>query len=981
MADFTISGDMTISGQKEAEKAVRDLEKAVKASTDHINTILQGMGANAEASGKKMSKGMERAIVTLATAQTRLKQAETKLTGIQEGAAGRLMQSEVVGDKKIGLSVQKGKNAADTITGYKSLTEEKEKSNKRVIAFRNEERIKTNIVIDENKKRSQALSAAVRNEQSLFKAITRRSLGGSPEVQGIVQNILKGQGSINNRQSMLASGMTIEQAVHQQLVEALGPMSAGFLSGSGKRTATFGAKPQVSAAGGGRGGGGIGGIFRRLLGGGGGGIGGSLISGLAAGAGIGVGGYALANIAGGVIEDTKLATAYERQMVAARNLAGSQSQLNKLLEVYNKASGGAVSKTDQLQAVTRLLATGFAKSAAEVEKFTRGSRGASIALGRPQDEVTQDIQLAVSNTSVKRLDQIGLGIKEVNDRIEQLRKTNKDWRREEAFGEAVLGLLDEKYGKLSSTLEGQATGVEKLAKSWEDLNLAIGKSSKGSVGAFFGAIGSGLDQISKTIEKQEAQGRRAALVNHEGIIQASGNQSADQYAFKNPRGAATQGFFTNEAMFGIKGPRGLTDDNIDAIISSAEGERGRTAARARRRLGIEAPRFKENQYPVVKQGQQDILALEKDFNNRREDEVRSYNQSIASMEKSYQKTMLREQEDFTRQRARGLRDYEKQIVDIMRDAQDRDTEIRDDLSKRLAEINEDGNKRIAKSEESFREQEEKADKQHRLSMLKAAGQLDAIALLEARQQYKEDKAERRKQHKEDIEDAKEALAEQIKDAEEAAQERIDDAKKADEKRLADMASNRKQQLQDEDEDRAISLARAKEDHDDELAEAARVHDEKMKQIQTEYDDRKRELTDALEENLVAVGIYVKGYQEKLEERDKEMEKWFDKYLAKIEKFNDMENRTPLGENAAKNSPSIPQFASGGYVNRTGLAFLHGGEYVMPRSAVAAAMNNNYGNNKSVQVHPGAFQVYTTPGMEMAVGQQIEDILVRILEAA
>src|SRR5687767_11577044 len=80
-------------------------------------------------------------------------------------------------------------------------------------------------------------------------------------------------------------------------------------------------------------------------------------------------GFGAAQIARFAVEADKVATSYRRQSVAARELAGSQEQLNALLETYDDATGGAVSKAQALSDVVRLQAVGFADSAEELERF------------------------------------------------------------------------------------------------------------------------------------------------------------------------------------------------------------------------------------------------------------------------------------------------------------------------------------------------------------------------------------------------------------------------------------------------------------------------------------------------------------------------------------------------------------------------------------------------------------------------------------
>jgi hypothetical protein len=206
-----------------------------------------------------------------------------------------------------------------------------------------------------------------------------------------------------------------------------------------------------------------------------------------------LGGVTVAQIGQFAVAANQQATAYARVRVAAENLAGSQSRLNEMLSVYDQVTGGVVNKSQALQDVTRLMAVGFADSTQELEQFVRAARGISIATGQSQDYVIGQLQLAIANQSTMRLDQLGLGVSEVKNRIDQLRRANKDLTTEQAYQQAVLGLAGEKFGELVDSAQSAATNIEKVTKAWADLKLEVGSGRVGGVvdaqaGATAGAV-------------------------------------------------------------------------------------------------------------------------------------------------------------------------------------------------------------------------------------------------------------------------------------------------------------------------------------------------------------------------------------------------------------------------------------------------------------------------------------------------------------
>lgn len=779
-------------------------------------------------------------------------------------------------------------------------------------------------IADARRKQQQA-EAAVRREEKEIEKIIQKTLSAPAALQAAVLNAIKGPQAQAQRRRLMANGATLNQVLATQLTPVVGGAGAGWLAGGRGPT-----PPQFRGpGGGGRGGGMFGGLL-----GGAGRFGMGIASGLGIGIG-GLGGYAAIQGVQSVIEATELATAYERQTLAASNLAGSQAKLNELLDVYAKASGGAVNETTELANVSRLLATGYAKNAEELERFVRATRGASIALGREQEYIIQETQLAISNVSQKRLDQIGLGITEVIERIEKLRATNKEWSRETAFQEAVLSLMEEKYGALTDSVQGQATGVERLRKSWADLRLEMGRSASGPINQLSGSLAGMFGDMAQ----------RNAWFNQ---YNRPGAQLA-QYASPEEREVfeRTQRRRERWEMLNTDFPRAM-EDLRNAILGLPAAIRGpdfssRVPSWMTSVRGGAAPevgpvgfrRLEVEQQAVIEEAYQAGLDLEKQYNQQRLDEIKNYEQQRASVIRNFGKQMAREEEDFARQRARSLRDYERGILDMLREGREREAEWQEDLDERIGEIREDGNKRLLEIEEKHAEDREAAEEKHRDALMKAAGQLDAIAVLEERKRFRKENEERDKQHKEQVEDAKENMDEQIEDAREAHQERLEDARKADEKRLADMARDRERQLADENEDREIRKNRAIEDHNAQLTEMDRVHGETLAKLQTQAEEEARVLEEALQKDLNALGYYIKGYQNMLLERDKLIDNWFNSIIAKMEyeiavqqgkiaPYNPLSGSDYIYNNTQSVTPVAPSMTTGVQPNRTNVIELRQG---------------------------------------------------------
>jgi hypothetical protein len=858
---------------------------------------------------------------------------------------------------------------------YFRLFEQAERSNNKVLAAEEKmyEKARTardkqtaqvtrGLMRDEEKQGRQAQSNARRNfaifgsgikqDSNEIVRLINRSLQAPIEMQEQIAKALNSAEARLQRGQMRMSGMTSRQISLAQLSPVIGQQNAGFLVGGGRRPPAFGGTPP--------GGGGRGNILTRLLGMGGGGAAGGLVSSLAGGFGIGVGGYALAGGIRAAGEGAQRATEYDRQRLAAEQLAGSQEKLNALLAEYEESSGDAVDASTALANITRLLATGYADSVPEVERFVKATRGASIALGKPQDYVIQETQLAMSNTSFKRLDQIGLGISEVQERIKKLREENSGMTRETAFQIAVMDAMNDKFGQLAESAEGQATGLELLAKEWANLGLAMGQ-----------AIKEPLDDIAEFISEQ--LDRASDLIDKARQVQEDKEAWRLENDIKGNRGLTVDPFFQVDEDWNIHlrrrsegrafggEPAHMADTHAAALAlppptgSSTVNEE---------RDAIKADYFDKFEELEKRTGEARIQLIEQ-YESQRADIIRNYSKSIA-----------REEEDFARQRARGERDFQRSIIEMAEDAADREAEAQENLDEALADMREDANEKLADVEEKYNDDREKRERAHRDRLLKAAGQLDAIAILEERKRWKEENEEAEKAHNEQVDEIQESLAEQTEEAREAHAEQLQDAREADAKRLEDMRRNRAQQLADEDVDRGIRLTRQAEDHNEQLAEMDRQHSLRLSQLATQAAAERLVLEEEFALALDKTGLFIEGMTEKMLARDKLIEDWFDGFVDMIEARLLVQSDPGRYNYDPKTGPNIPldYGSSLGYTptasySASGVGTTRDGDFTRFGAT---------GNNITFQ--NGAIRVTTTEGFEERVADDVIERVIEYMEA-
>lgn len=940
-------------------KTMADVEKKIDKSSNEVekdlddlakkSAALKGAGRNLTAFGEGATAGLSKTKAATFEARRELAayNAELRKQIIRQQSRSDV---KTIGGRAAAFSQgQEDRRETDRLQQEQKRLTQVEKTENRIreMDFQETERRKTLLLASEVRQRERI------QKQLLFSGGGSRSQqvnSMSAVWQGAMNASIRNSNQWYVQQQLQSGAMVPQQSRSQALFGAVN--QAIFRSNA----AYLGSQQGGGAAppGGGRGGSSVMGSFL-----GPGGLGSRIVGGLRGGLGLGLGAYGAVQGGRAIIEATQLATAYDRQEVAARRLAGGQEQLNKLMEAYEKATGGAVSQATALENVTRLQATGFAENAEQIKRFVQGTRGASIALGKPQEYIIQETQLAVSNTSQKRLDQIGLSIKEVNDRIEELRTNNSALTREMAFQEAVIGLLNEKYGTLADTLEGQATALEKFNKAWADFNLALGQSLQSETSGVFAPLTGFIQFLTKQLEDGE---KRAKVIAREQInLLALFNQMA---------------FGVDPTLAKAKGLQYITQPTL---LPSAANQLNRATT--------PGPRFNEDQMAVAREFRERELALEQQYNDAIIQEVTQYGEQRASTIRNYEKQIVREAEDFGRQRARAERDYQKSIRDAIDDAARRDVEFTEDYNRRIEDAREDSAERLQEIEEKFAEDREKSVRDHRDRLLSAAGSLDAIAVLEERKRWRREQEERNKGHQKAVEENREQLEETLADAREAYEERLEDAHRADEERLQDMREARAQQIADEDEDRAIQKARREEDYQDQLDELDAQHVKRIQQINDQAAKEREQFEKDREQAFKDADIFVAGLEKKFEALDKLTIDWLDMVRDKMEAdIKEEKKRQALGSPLKERYEKfVGGFASGGPVRSSGLASVHAGEFVLSRDMLIGrvpipdSVSTMMSANNSRTINLGGITIQTTPGMEHLVGDLVENKFIELLE--
>lgn len=371
---------------------------------------------------------------------------------------------------------------------------------------------------------------------------------------------------------------------------------------------------------------------------------------------------------------------------------------------------------------------------------------------------------------------------------------------------------------------------------------------------------------------------------------------------------------------------------------------------------------------------------EKSFGASRAKTVADYNKSVARDEAAYARGRLREQMDFLDALADVGKDATRREAGQASDLARTMGQARSDSAEREVDIREDANKRLVKLDEDYEKDRLKRAQDLSDNLLDAAGDLDAKQVY----QLQRDAAKQEQQASDAHDDARKEIGEGL-------QERLDDERKSLAKSLKQQQDNYDRQLQEGRENDRIRLqdmkdafvksqARAKEDHDDQvtqraedqaaqLAEMDTQHGLRIDQIKTHAASERLELDAQAKADLLALGVRNAAWKKAQEEKELAQEKLWDKF---------MEHVNGTLKEGRPNTPQIAPagFASGGFVPRTGLAYLHAGEVVIPARNVSRG-----GGGRSISMGDIHISVAGTNASAGDIGRVVRQEMLRVFEEA
>lgn len=550
--------------------------------------------------------------------------------------------------------------------------------------------------------------------------------------------------------------------------------------------------------------------------------------------GISLGAAGIVQLGKMAVASDQLVVAYNRQRVAAEGLAGSQTKLNALLEVYGNATGGILDNATELANVTQLMSVGFADSTAELFKFATAIRGISIATGRTSDTITQNLILELFSQRGQRLDQLGLEYDKVRAKSDELQRADSSLTKEMAYQQAVLSEAQRKFGALADSSEGAISGLEALAKAWSNLRLELAQEMHPGLDEFFKETAAGLEWI----QQHRANGGEAEnLYRGMGLTVAPYGQAA--------RDAGRHSGGSGGGASGIDPQLG---DRQQAIYAW-EAKRADIARQSIQDINDEETSFGRQRADTIANYNKDIARGAEDFARQRAQAEQNLQDSIADVQADGARRQVQMAQDLARTIANAQRDSADRLADLQEnldrtiserraDSADRVDEMEEDRDKSIAEKKADSAKRLIEIEQDYNEQRIRAEAQYHLDRTNAAMHLDARTLFELDAQHKLESEQALSAKDKQITDEKSKLDEAIQKVNDSYAERLADEAAALAKSIKQANDAHSRQVADEKEALQKRINNANEAYGIQLADGIAADNQRIQDLKDAFDKEK-----------------------------------------------------------------------------------------------------------------------------------------------
>lgn len=147
-------------------------------------------------------------------------------------------------------------------------------------------------------------------------------------------------------------------------------------------------------------------------------------------------------------------------------LSGGVGEAAINLQLMRDATHNTVADLDLMSSSNKLLQMGIAETGQEAARLTEIAVSLGRAMGQDANEAVTNFALTLANTSMPRLDALGISAGNVRKEIARLQTEFRGMSREEAFKLAVLSEGDEAMARIAETSAATGTSLERVEAAW-----------------------------------------------------------------------------------------------------------------------------------------------------------------------------------------------------------------------------------------------------------------------------------------------------------------------------------------------------------------------------------------------------------------------------------------------------------------------------------------------------------------------------------
>ena len=160
-------------------------------------------------------------------------------------------------------------------------------------------------------------------------------------------------------------------------------------------------------------------------------------------------------------------------------LSGGADAAQAKLMAIRRASRNTIDDMGAMDIANKAAALGMANTAGELQRAVGVAKNISSIFGGSISSQLENLSAAAANLSFVRLDTLGISASKTKTRMQELLQTTKGLTQEQAFLQAALQIAEENFGAMGAGAGVAVSGVDQLAASWKNLQIALAESKAG----------------------------------------------------------------------------------------------------------------------------------------------------------------------------------------------------------------------------------------------------------------------------------------------------------------------------------------------------------------------------------------------------------------------------------------------------------------------------------------------------------------------